>query len=131
PLTATALSSAPVDHAGMASAVNNDVARAGGLIAVALLPPLAGLSGRSYLHPVAFTAGFRHALVIAAVAAALGGLIAAATVRNPRRAPGGRRAPHAPRTAAPPRLCCPLEATPLDGALPAPTASPAAGTGPP
>ncbi len=29
PLTATALASAPVEHAGMASAVNNDVARAG------------------------------------------------------------------------------------------------------
>src|SRR5262249_37756442 len=33
PLTATALSAAPAEHAGMASAVNNDVARAGGLIA--------------------------------------------------------------------------------------------------
>ena len=113
PLTATALSSAPVEHAGMASAVNNDVARAGGLIAVALLPPLAGLTGRSYLHPVLLTAGFRHALVIAGVAAALGGLIAAAGVRNPRRAPEARHAPGL--SAPPPRLCCPLEATPLDG----------------
>ena len=42
PLTATAMSSAPADHAGIASAVNNDVARFGGLLAVAILPALAG-----------------------------------------------------------------------------------------
>ena len=85
PLTSTALSSAPVEHAGMASAVNNDVARAGGLIAVALLPALSGLSGHSYLHPAAFAAGFRHAVVVAGAAAALGGLLAAVLVRNPHR----------------------------------------------
>jgi len=33
PLTATAMSSAAADHAGIASAVNNDVARFGGLLA--------------------------------------------------------------------------------------------------
>ena len=90
PLTSTALSSAPVEHAGVASAVNNDVARAGGLIAVALLPALSGLSGHSYLHPAGFEAGFRHAVVIAGVAAALGGLLAAAPGAEP--APGERTA---------------------------------------
>ena len=39
-------------HAGMASAVNNDVARLGSLIAVAVLPALGGISGSSYLHPL-------------------------------------------------------------------------------
>ncbi len=110
PLTSTALSSAPVEHAGVASAVNNDVARAGGLIAVALLPALSGLSGHSYMHPVAFEVGFRHAVVIAGVAAGLGGLLAGALVRDPatRRHRGDRvRAPG--RVA----VCCPLEATPL------------------
>ena len=53
PLTATALAAAPADHAGVASAVNNDVARAAGLIAVAVLPALAGITGTSYLHPAA------------------------------------------------------------------------------
>ncbi len=38
PLTATALAAAPADHAGIASGVNNAVARAAGLIAVAVLP---------------------------------------------------------------------------------------------
>ncbi|MGH9079314.1 MAG: MFS transporter, partial [Acidimicrobiales bacterium] len=49
PLTATALNSAPERHAGLSSAVNNDVARIGGLIAVAVLPALGGISGLSYL----------------------------------------------------------------------------------
>ena len=51
PLTATAMSSAPADHAGIASAVNNDVARFGGLLAVAILPALAGITGSAYLRP--------------------------------------------------------------------------------
>ena len=38
PLTSTAMSSAPGEHAGLASAVNNDVARAAGLFAVAVMP---------------------------------------------------------------------------------------------
>ncbi|MGN6301719.1 MAG: MFS transporter, partial [Angustibacter sp.] len=44
PLTATALSSAPAEHAGLASGVNNAVARTGGLLAVAAVPALAGLT---------------------------------------------------------------------------------------
>ena len=111
PLTSTALSSAPVEHAGMASAVNNDVARAGGLIAVALLPALSGLSGHSYVHPDEFTAGFRHAVVISGAAAALGGLLAAAMVRNPgaaQRMRGRHRVP----------VSCALEATPLGTGIP-------------
>ena len=88
PLTATAMSAAPAEHSGIASAVNNDVARAAGLIAVAVLPTLAGITGDVYLHPVALTQGFHDAVLIAAAAAAAGGILAAATIRNPpRRAP--------------------------------------------
>ena len=88
PLTATALSAAPAEHSGIASAVNNDVARAASLIAVAVLPPLAGITGDVYLHPAALTSGFHNAVLIAAVAAAAGGVLAAATIRNPSRTPG-------------------------------------------
>jgi len=42
PLTATAMSSAPAQNSGVASAVNNDVSRFGGLLAIAVLPALAG-----------------------------------------------------------------------------------------
>ena len=51
PLTATALGALPDGHAGLASAVNNDVARLGGLVAVAVLPALAGITGRHLPGP--------------------------------------------------------------------------------
>jgi MFS family permease len=105
PLTATALAAAPAEHAGIASAVNNDVARAAGLIAVAVLPVAAGITGNSYLHPAMLAHGFRVASVIAAVFSLAGGLLAAATIRNP---------PRETCAAATPRgAYCALEAPPL------------------
>ncbi len=83
PLTATAMSAVPIEHAGLASAVNNDVARTGGLIAVAVLPALAGISGSSYLHAHQFVGGFRTAVAIAAGACGAGGVLAAVAIRNP------------------------------------------------
>jgi hypothetical protein len=87
PLTATAMSSAPARHAGVASAVNNDLARFGGLLAVAVLPALAGITGPVYLQPEALAAGFRTAVLISGGLCAAGGLLAAVTITNPRRAP--------------------------------------------
>lgn len=84
PLTATAMSSAPGAHAGLASAVNNDVARAAGLFAVAVLPVASGLTGSAYLHPAVFAHGFRVATVVATLICALGGVVAALTIRNER-----------------------------------------------
>jgi MFS family permease len=107
PLTMTALSSAPPEKTGLASAVNNTVARSGSLLAVALLPAVAGIAGDSYLHPAVFESGFQRAAIIAAVICAAGGLLAAATIRNPRR----------PVPAARPHLAgefhCAVDATPL------------------
>jgi MFS family permease len=85
PLTATAMSSAPADHAGIAWAVNNDVARFGGLLAVAILPALAGITGSAYLDPDALAAGFRTAVLISGALCAAGGLLAAVTITNPAR----------------------------------------------
>ena len=45
PLTATVLASVPERHAGLASGVNNTVARGGQLIGVAAIPALAGIGG--------------------------------------------------------------------------------------
>jgi EmrB/QacA subfamily drug resistance transporter len=94
PLTSTVLAAAPAEHAGMASAVNNDVARAASLIVVAVLPAAAGLSGVSYLHPAQFSAGFHTASLISAAICVAGGAVAAVAIRNPRRArPGLAPAP--------------------------------------
>jgi EmrB/QacA subfamily drug resistance transporter len=87
PLTATAMAAAPADHAGVASAVNNDVARAAGLIAVAVLPALAGITGQTYLHPAELAGDFRTAVLICAIACAAGGVLAGAAIRNPARRP--------------------------------------------
>jgi EmrB/QacA subfamily drug resistance transporter len=108
PLTATAMSSAPAEHSGIASAVNNDVARFGGLLAVAVLPALAGITGTVYLHPDALAAGFRTAVLIAAGMCAAGGVLAAFTITNPRRVPR-------PAGAAEPEEClhCGFDAPPL------------------
>ena len=77
------MGAAPAEHAGVASAVNNVVARAAGLLAVAVLPLLAGITGSAALHPAHFGHGFRIAVIIAGIACAAGGLLAAATIRNP------------------------------------------------
>ena len=112
PLTSTVLDAVPAEHAGMASAVNNDVARAAGLIAVAVLPAAAGLSGASYLHPEQFSAGFHKASLISAGLCVAAGALAALTIRNPRKAAAGA----APPQAAPPEersvLHCGLDSPP-------------------
>jgi EmrB/QacA subfamily drug resistance transporter len=82
PLTATALAAAPEGHSGLASGVNNAVARGAGLLAVAVLPVVVGLTGETYRDPVALTAGFRDAMLISAALVALGGLLAATLIRN-------------------------------------------------
>jgi len=110
PLTATALAAAPADHAGIASAVNNDVARVGGLIAVAVLPALAGITGDSYLHPAVLGADFKTAALISAAFCAAGGVLAALTIRNPTPAKCAQTTPQ--------EFTCALEAPPLRGLKP-------------
>ena len=82
PLTATALAAAPAEHAGLASGVNNAVARTAGLVAVAVVPLLAGLDGRVYEDPPAFDAGFTVALWVSAAVLGCGGLLAALTISD-------------------------------------------------
>lgn len=85
PLTSTAMGAAPPEHAGSASAVNNVVARAAGLLAVAILPVAAGISGPAALRPTHLAHGFRLAVIMAGLFCVLGGLIAAVGIRNPSR----------------------------------------------
>src|SRR4029453_15347121 len=66
PLTSTVLAAAPPEHAGTPSGGNNDVARTAGLLAVAVLPVAAGISGADALEPARFDAGFQPAMTLAA-----------------------------------------------------------------
>jgi EmrB/QacA subfamily drug resistance transporter len=75
PLTSTVLAAAPDEHAGIASGVNNAVARSGSLLAVAALPMAVGLSGDDYAKPTVFDAAYPWALVFCAALLALGGVL--------------------------------------------------------
>jgi hypothetical protein len=83
PLTATVLAAAPDEHAGLASGVNNAVARAGSLLAVAALPIAVGLMGADYDDPAVFDVAYGEATVICAGLLVLGGVLSWLTIRNP------------------------------------------------
>ncbi len=80
PLTATVLAAVEDAHAGIASAINNAVARIAGLIMIAVVPALAGLSGTG--GSLDLDSGFGDALMIAAGTCAVGGVIAWLTIRR-------------------------------------------------
>jgi hypothetical protein len=82
PVTATVLAAADERHAGIASGINNAVSRVAGLLAVAVLPLVAGLSGDRFYDPAALAHGFRVAITTCAVLAALGGVIAWLTISD-------------------------------------------------
>jgi hypothetical protein len=103
PLTATVLGAVEDDRAGLASGVNNAVARTGGLVLVAVLPTLTGLGGGGFNDPVELAPAFRTAMLICAALLASGGLVAALLLR-PAPAPGNR-------ATCPPRHCA-VDATP-------------------
>ena len=88
PLTTTVLGAVPDQRAGLASAVNNAVARLAQLLSSAALPAAAGLSASTAVGPGAFSEGYQTAMLIAAAVAAAGGLIAWVTIRgrDPRAA---------------------------------------------
>jgi EmrB/QacA subfamily drug resistance transporter len=76
PLTATVLAAASDRNAGIASGVNNAVARTASLLTVAALPILVGLSGDDYQDPVTMTDGYRLAMFMCAALLVAGVVVA-------------------------------------------------------
>jgi EmrB/QacA subfamily drug resistance transporter len=101
PLTATALGSLDDRHAGIASGVNNAVARAAGLLSVAILPLAAGLGDGSLTDPSALAPTYRTAMMICAALLVVGGVIAAVAVPTRLARPAAAPAP-APAAPTPP-----------------------------
>lgn len=78
PLTSAILGAIDTERSGIASAINNAVARVAGLIAVALLAAVVG--GSLDLD------GFHRAMIVIAVLLAVGGTVSFLGIRNPARA---------------------------------------------
>jgi EmrB/QacA subfamily drug resistance transporter len=88
PLTATVLADADEHDAGIASAVNNAVARVAGLVGVSVVGVVVAglLVGDTFARNRQSVHAFREAIVICAVLVVAGGLLGALGIVNPRRA---------------------------------------------
>jgi MFS family permease len=106
PLTASAMNSAPDTLAGLASGVNIAVARVAGLLWIAALPPITGLTGAVYTDPAQFRSSFAQISWICAAAFACAAVLAATFITSLDRPTP------APRTALiqtpVPHLACPV-----------------------
>jgi hypothetical protein len=81
-LTATVLGAVPASRAGIASGVNNIVARAASLLAIAALPVIVRLKGDAYRSAAQFLGPFRAAMWTCAGLYAAGALLAAMLSRD-------------------------------------------------
>ena len=93
--------------------VNDDVARVAGLLAVAALPLVAGLSGAAYNDPNLLEPAYRTAMWVSASLLAAGGVLAAFLVRPPALRPSAPPPPEQQRwhcaVDGPPMPSCPRD----------------------
>jgi EmrB/QacA subfamily drug resistance transporter len=86
PLTSAVLSAVKESDTGIASGINNAVARLAGLIATAAIPLAAGIGGSTKLEGAAYADGFTRAMLISAGLCAAGAVVSFATVRSEKEA---------------------------------------------
>lgn len=98
PLTATVLADAEQADAGIASAINNAIARVAGLVGVSVIGVVVAstLVGDTFTANAASVRAFHEVMIICAALVAAGGVAGAIGIVNPRRAveaegcPGGQ-----------------------------------------
>jgi EmrB/QacA subfamily drug resistance transporter len=98
PLTAAVLADADETDAGIASAINNSIARVAGLVGVSVIGVVVAstLTGDTFAPNDESVRAFHQAVVICATLVAVGGIAGAIGITNPRRAvkaehcPGGQ-----------------------------------------
>ncbi|MEU5906235.1 MFS transporter [Micromonospora sp. NPDC047467] len=103
PLTASVLAAVQDRFSGVASGFNNAAARAGGLLAVAALPLLVGLSGSGYEQKTELTDAYRGALLWCAGLLLAGAVLALVLVHRPPRAAPPSQPCHSLPAATPPK----------------------------
>jgi EmrB/QacA subfamily drug resistance transporter len=91
PLTSAVLSAVPERDTGIASGINNAVARLAGLISTAALPLAAGLGGSAKLEGAAYATGYARAMLISAGLCTTGAVVSLITVRGDHPARQGAR----------------------------------------
>jgi EmrB/QacA subfamily drug resistance transporter len=82
PVTATVMAAVDSANSGIASGVNNAVARVAGLLAVAVVPVVAGLTGDKFYDPSHMTHGFHVGMVVCAGLTVLGAIVAWTTISS-------------------------------------------------
>jgi EmrB/QacA subfamily drug resistance transporter len=95
PLVATVLADADEKDAGIASAINNAIARVAGLVGVSVVGVVVAstLAGDTFAANAESVRAFHQAVVICAALVAVGGVVGALGITNPRRAVEARRCP--------------------------------------